>query len=120
MAELGIEQQSDERVLTLRLTTGEKVAALHGDLTAPLSAVRHVEVVPDALAATKGLRAPGLALPGSRKIGTWRSKGHKMFVVARRGEPAVRVELEGQPYATLLVSSPDAPQVARRIVTARG
>ncbi|HEX6055401.1 MAG TPA: hypothetical protein VFY98_06295 [Intrasporangium sp.] len=40
------------------------------DVAVPLSAIRSVRVVPDGLAATRGLRPAGLGIPGYRKLGT--------------------------------------------------
>ncbi len=119
MAQLRIDHQSGTPMLVLQLTTAEKVAGLHGDITVPLSSVSSVQVVDDAVAATSGLRAPGLAIPGSTKIGTWRGKDGKSFVVARRGMSAVKVELTGQEFTGLLVSTPDAQEVATRIGAGR-
>jgi hypothetical protein len=101
--------------LHLALTGREKLAGLHGDVRVPLTAVREVTVEPDALAAVRGLRAPGLALPGRTKIGTWRGRGGKRFVVARRDAPAVRVALDGAAHEELIVSVEDAETVAAEI-----
>jgi hypothetical protein len=98
--------------LTVRLTRGEKIAGLLRDVTLPRSAVRAAELVEDALPAARGLRAPGLALPGARKIGTWRRAGERTLVCVRRGQPAVRIQLEGQDYDTLLVGADDAARLA--------
>ncbi|MGY1718971.1 hypothetical protein ACI8AG_07985 [Blastococcus sp. SYSU DS0552] len=98
--------------VAVRLTLGEKIAGLLRDVEVPRSAVGSAEVVADALPATRGLRAPGLALPGARKIGTWRRPGERTLVCVRRGQPAVRVRLTGQGYDTLLVGTDDAPAVA--------
>ena len=106
-------------VLTLRLTRGEKFAGLLRDVDVPLSAVRAVEVVPDAVAATRGLRAPGLGIPGVRRIGTWRSPGLKALVCVRRGQPAVRVRLEGQRWDELLIGADDAEAVVATLAAAR-
>jgi hypothetical protein len=106
-------------VLSLRLTRGEKVAGLLRDVDVPLSAVREVEVLPDALAAARGLRAPGLGLPGVRKIGTWRGAGRRTLVCVRRGQPAVRVRLDGQRWDELLVGTDDAPAIAAALAAAR-
>ena len=100
--------------LTVRLTRGEKIAGLHRDLTVPLSAVTGVEVVPDALSAVRGVRAPGLAVPG-RRIGTWRGRGTRRLVSVRRGQPAVRLHLTGQCWDELLVSTPAAQSLADRL-----
>ena len=102
-------------MLAVTLTTGEKLAAVHGDVTVPLSAVREVSMEPDALAAVSGLRAPGLAIPGLAKIGVWRRHGRRQFVVARRGMPAVHVRLEGGRHDELIVSTEHAHEIAQQI-----
>ncbi len=101
--------------LVLSLTTTEKIAGLHGDLRVPLRQVTSIETLPDALAAVRGVRAPGLAIPGRTKIGTWRGRGARRFVVARRGEPGLRIRLKGARYDELLVATPDGELVARKI-----
>jgi hypothetical protein len=105
--------------VTLHLTRAEKVAAVHGDVEFPLSAVTAVEVVPDALAAVHGLRAPGLALPGVRKVGTWRTREGAEFVVASAGQPGVRLHLQGQKLSSVLVGDADADELARTVDAAR-
>jgi hypothetical protein len=101
--------------LVVRLTTPEKLAALHRDVRVPGRAVQTVGVEPRPLDALRGLRAPGLSIPRRTKIGTWRRFHHRGFVVARRGVPAVRIRLTGGPYDDLLVSSPDAEATATAI-----
>ncbi len=96
--------------LRITLTRAEKVLGLLRDLEVPLDSVRSAEVVPDGLAALRGLRAPGLGLP-ARRIGTWRRRGSRTLVSVRRG-PAVRLELSGQRFDTVVVTVPDAPAVA--------
>ncbi|SDC79763.1 hypothetical protein SAMN05660690_2592 [Geodermatophilus telluris] len=105
--------------LTVTLTRAEKVLGLLRDLEVPLSAVRSVEVVPDGIAATRGLRAPGLGLPGLRLVGTWRRRGDRTLVSVRRGEPAVRIGLAGQRYDAVLVSAADAAAVASAVPVGR-
>jgi hypothetical protein len=106
-------------VLSLRLTRGEKIAGLLRDVDVPLAAVRGVEVVPDGVAATRGLRAPGLGLPRLRKIGTWRSRDGRALVSVRRGQPAVRIRLEGQRWDELLVGTDDASGLATALAAVR-
>lgn len=100
--------------VTVRLSTAEKVASLRGDVRFPRSAVTGVEVVEDALGATRGMRAPGFALPGRRKIGTWRGRG-KEFVSAAGGQRGVRITLEGQPWAAVVLGLDDPEGVAARL-----
>ena len=108
--------------LRITLSTGERIAGLLRDVRVPLTSVRGVETVPDGLDAVRGVRAPGLGLPGHRAIGTWREPGATTLVSVRRGQPAVRVTLAGERHAALLVGSDDAGTVAdavRRAVAAQ-
>jgi hypothetical protein len=106
--------------LELQLTRGEKVGGLLRDHSVPLTAVQGVEVLPDGLEAARGVRAPGLALPWARKIGTWRRPGAKTLVSVRRDQPAVRVDLSGQRHSAWLVGLDDAEQLAARLRAATG
>ena len=106
--------------LTVRPTPLSKVAGLLRDQIVPRSAITAVDVVPDGLAAARGLRAPGLALPGRRKIGTWRGRGVRRFVDVRRGQPALRLTLQGQHYDELLIGHDDATDLAARLTSSPG
>jgi hypothetical protein len=107
------------QALRVTLTTTEKVLGLLRDLEVPRSSVTSVEAVADGLAAARGLRAPGLGLPGVRKIGTWRARGEKSLVSVRRGQPAVRVRLAGQRFDSLLLGTDDAAALAAELVPGR-
>lgn len=96
--------------LRIELSWAERIGGLARDLEAPLAAVRSATLVEDGLTAARGLRAPGLALPGVRKIGTWRRRGEKTLVSVRRGQPALLVELDGARYDRVLVSHERAQQ----------
>ena len=102
---------TDDR-LEIRFTRSEKALGLLRDVDVPVAAVRDVEVVRNGLAATSGMRAPGYSWPGSRKIGTWRKRGRRSLVDVRRGQPALRVRLDGQRYDELLIGSDDAERLA--------
>jgi hypothetical protein len=101
--------------LRVRLTRTEKLFGLLRDLEVPRSAITTVEAVPAGLAAIRGLRAPGLGLPGVRAVGTWRRRGEKSYVSVRRAQPAVRIRLTGQRFDTVLIGTDDAVEVADRI-----
>src|SRR4051812_10992051 len=103
--------------LCVRFTRAEKLAGLVRDLDIPLAAVTGAELVTDPMTALRGLRAPGLALPGIRGIGTWRTRGTRTLVSVRRNQPAVRVELTGQRYDSLLIGDDDAAQLASELTS---
>lgn len=100
------------RTLSVRFTRLEKVSGLLRDIEVPLARVRSVAVEDDGLLAARGLRAPGLALPGRRKIGTWRRPGQRTAVSVRAGEPAMRITLGDDRYSALLIGTPAAAQLA--------
>lgn len=104
--------------LEVALTRREKIAGLLGDVDVPVAAIRHVEVVENAFDAVRGLRAPGLAIPGLTRVGTWRGRGRRTCVVARAGHQALVVDLEGQRYDRLVVSTTDAASLRDRIQAA--
>jgi hypothetical protein len=111
-------QRNDSR-LHVRFTVGEKIAGLVRNVDVPLSAVTGADVVSDPLTVTRGLRSPGMALPGLRKIGTWRRPGEKTLLCVRHGQPAVRIHLTGQRYDTLLIGTDDATALAAELTAAR-
>ena len=101
--------------LTVRFSAAEHVAGLIRDISVPRTAIVSVTVEDDGVRAVSGLRAPGLALPGRRKVGTWRGLGdrpRRTAVSVTRGEPAVRITLEGQRWDELLVGTSEAADVA--------
>ena len=59
----------DPATLTVQLTPWEHVFALRGNVTVPRADIVSGAVVTDALAAARGVRAPGLGAPGVRKVG---------------------------------------------------
>lgn len=99
--------------VTVELTGAERLWSLHGAVTVPRAAVTSVAVHDDALGQVRGLRAPGLALPGRVKIGTWRGRWGRDLVVARRDQPAVVVHLEGTRWRRLVVSQRDRAAAER-------
>jgi hypothetical protein len=101
--------------LEIRFTPLERVLGLLRDARVPLSAVRSVEVVPDGMGAVRGLRAPGLAVPGLRRLGTWRAREGKTLVAVRRGQAAVRIGLEGERWSELLLGTHDAVGLAATV-----
>jgi hypothetical protein len=96
----------------VRLSRAEKFFGLLRDLEVPRSAITAAEAVPAGLGAVRGVRAPGLGLPGARAVGTWRRRGEKTYVSVRRHQPAVRISLTGQRFDTVLVGVDDAAEVA--------
>ena len=110
MAELVLE--GDEVVL--RLSEAEKIEAVHGDLRAPLSSVRGVEVLDNAHrpADLVGFRI-GTRIPGFIEVATVRGANKKIFAAVHHGTPrGVRVRLEGTSWDEWIVGCADPEAVA--------
>ncbi|MGH8870140.1 MAG: hypothetical protein ACRDYU_19395 [Actinomycetes bacterium] len=105
----------DGETVRMRLSPWERLGALRGDLAFPRRWVDEVRVVPSALRAVRGLRAPGTGCPGVIALGTFRGRGYRDFAAAYRNRPGVVVELSGGPYARLVLSLDHPESVARSL-----
>ena len=109
----------DGTELVVALERNERWWGLLSNLRAPVGSIAAVEAVPEGRRAVRGWRAPGLGGP-QRLIGTWRATHDKQYVCVRRGQPAVKVTLDGQRYRTVLIGLDDAGRVASDIRAAAG
>jgi hypothetical protein len=110
-------REGEELVVYLRDL--ERVGAMSGDVRVPIRCVREVRVTEAPFGEVRGIRAPGTGVPRVVALGTWRGKHGKDFVAVYRGEPGVVVELEGAPFARLIVSGHDAQRVAKDLKAAK-
>lgn len=108
----------DARTVTVRLNPLERVLAVHGSVTLPLDTISSATSVPDGISAVRGIRAPGLGIPGWAKIGTWRRRGSRTLAVVRGRGPALHLQLSEGPISQVLVSTPDAESWAIRLASA--
>jgi len=109
---------ADREHLHIELSTGEKWAALRRtDVAIPWADVVSVETVAEPFRLVHGLRAPGLAVPWRRKIGTWRSAGRKVFAATRAGLPGIRIVLNGNNFSEILVSLANSDEIATLVAS---
>jgi hypothetical protein len=101
--------------LVVTMSEVENFEALHRDIRVPLSAVRVVRAVDDAWPELRGIRAPGTGIPGVIAVGTRRGSFGKDFVVVHGKDPAVVIELAGAAYSRIVVTTPEAANVASEI-----
>jgi hypothetical protein len=112
MAELRIEGAD----LVLHLSGAEKLEAVHGDLRAPLAAVRSVEVLDDAHEpADHGFKVGG-RLPGVFEVAVVRDDGRRLFAAVHHDTPrGVRIGFDGTDYDAWIVGCADPEAVKARI-----
>lgn len=99
---------ADRSALAVRLAPLDRLLALRGDVVVPAHQIASIAAIADGLAAVRGLRAPGLGVPGSRKIGTWRRRGDVTVAVVRGRGPALEITTTGGAVNRIIVSAPDA------------
>jgi hypothetical protein len=101
--------------LVVKLSTKEKLEAVHTDVSVPLSSIRSVEVVENTLDFIHGLRV-GTGIPGSTAIGTFTSSTAKIFGVIHHGKHrGVRIILEGADFDEILIGCDDPEAMASAI-----
>jgi hypothetical protein len=109
MAELRIDGDD----LVLHLSGTEKAVAVHGDLRAPLSAIRSIDILDDAHGpADRGFKV-GMRLPGVAEVAAIHSDGRKIFAAVHHDTPrGLRISFEGASYDEWIVGCADPETVA--------
>ena len=101
--------------LVMELQGLHKLWALKSRIDVPLAHVRGATVDPGIVREPKGLRAPGLHVPGAAVIGTFRRDGEKHFWdVTGRAHPVV-VQLVDEDYDRLIVEVADPHAVVDQV-----
>ena len=103
----------DETHLRIRLTRGEKILAVHGDITIPLAEITSVSVDPDPMQSIRGHLLVGLRVPRRRYLCT--SGLGREFWAVRGRRPALQVSFTGRRLRMATISIPDPEGIAERI-----
>ena len=108
----------DDRTVTVALSVTEKIEALHGDLVVPRTAVVRARAVPDGLAEVHGPDMPA-GWPAVSTVGTVRDFAPNFdrvtFAACHGRQPAVVLDLAGQPHDRIVVTAGDPGQVVSRL-----
>jgi hypothetical protein len=93
--------------LVFRMTSLQRLVSFHGDLRAPLTAVRSISVVEKPWLALRGRRMAGFVMRGVAAMGTWVHSGLEYdFCIVRGEQQAIQVELNDGRFVRWLVGRP--------------
>jgi hypothetical protein len=119
MAELII----DNWDLVIRLTQGEKIWSVHGDIRVRLTDIASVAPDPTPWTSLRGWRMAGISFPGRAILGTRRHGEGYDFLILHRDQPAVRVTMTSGRFSRFVIGVPagtDPASEAARIASAAG
>ncbi len=92
--------------LELKLTRAEKILALRrADVAVPRASIRSAIITEDPWIWLRGIRAPGTSIPLTLAMGTWKFHGGKDFVLIKGSRPSVVIDVVGEEFARLIVST---------------
>jgi hypothetical protein len=108
--------------IILRLSTGERIMAVHRDIRVPLSAVKGVDVIDEPIRRIQGLKPRNFKLfgsywPGGLAYGSFFDGAARrlLFAAVNGRQPGgLEITLDGARYTRLIVSldHPDATKAA--------
>lgn len=96
----------DDR-LRVQLHGLSRVWAMRSGLDVPLTSVRGATFDPDVVREPKGVRSPGLHVPGVAAVGTFHRDGEKTLWETYRGSRTVVIQLAGGSWDRIVVEVPD-------------
>lgn len=111
MAELTV----DSSHVVVHLSALEALAAWRREVRVPVQCLSMVHVEESPLACISLLRLPGASWPGAFALGTHRSHGRRDFVAVRARQPAVVLDAQGCAWDQVVVSHPDAVNLAAEL-----
>lgn len=92
----------------------DKVLALRTSLEVPLEHIRGASLDPDALHEPRGLRLLGTSVPGLVAAGSFYG-GQWLFMDVHHAERAIKIDLDHEHYAALIVEVEDPPATVAAI-----
>jgi hypothetical protein len=101
--------------VVVRLSALETMMACRRELRLPVAALRMVHVEESPLVGLFLWRLPGLCWPGAFVVGSCRRGGRREFAAAHAGKPAVVLEAEGARWDRVVVSHPQAIDLAAEV-----
>ena len=98
--------------LEIHLTAAEKTLAFRReDVVIQRENIRSVTITDDPWIWVRGIRAPGALVPLVLAVGVWKFHGGKDFLAIKRRRQAVVIDLIGDDFARVILSTNHAPDL---------
>jgi hypothetical protein len=98
-------------LITVDMSRGEKLEAVHGDQTFPRSAISGARAVPDCIAEVHGLKEAGTELPGIR-VGSFHRDEGVTFAVCHGHNPGIVIDLVNSKYDRVVLTVENPQEIA--------
>src|SRR5512133_1296920 len=98
--------------LEIHLTPAEKTLAFRREnVVIQRDNIRSVTITDDPWIGVRGIRAPGALVPLVVAVGVWKFHGGKDFLAIKRRRQAVVIDLTGDDFARVILSTNHAPDL---------
>ncbi len=102
--------------LEIRLTRAEKMLSFRRtDIVVPLESIRSAALTDDPWVWVRGIRAPGVAVPLTLAVGTWKFHDGKDFLLVKGTRTSVVIDLEEQEFSRLIVTTAHSIELLRAL-----
>jgi hypothetical protein len=102
--------------LEIRLTRAEKVLSFRRtDIVVPLETIKSAALTDDPWVWVRGIRAPGVAVPLTLAVGTWKFHDGKDFLLVKGTRTSVVIDLEEQEFSRLIVTTSHSIELLRAL-----
>jgi uncharacterized protein len=103
-----------EDAVTVEMSRGERLVALHGAPTFARSAIAGIRAVPDCIAEVHGLKGVGTELPGVR-MGNFHTDTRVTFAVCHGHKPGIVIDLVNSKYDMLVMTIENPDEVVAQL-----
>lgn len=101
--------------LVMRVSGFSKLLTFKNEISVPIKHVRGITADPGAFDMPRGIRSPGISVPGVVYAGTFYHEGDKVFWDVHNPAKTVVIELEGEDFKRFIVEVEDPLQVVKTL-----
>jgi hypothetical protein len=102
--------------LEIRLTRAEKMLSFRRtDIVVPLESIRSAALTDDPWVWVRGIRAPGVIVPLTLAVGTWKFHDGKDFLLIKRTRTSVVIDLDDEEFSRIIVTTSHAIELLRAL-----